>query len=155
MFIGENQQLRPKSFDIALFVFLIISMISMFNSTLPVASLKGLFKTLTYIGFYFSVTQFLSYNKSKIKYLIWIISGFVVFESIIAIIQNYTDVLPLASWQDVSQTNPEDILSRAFGTLQPYNPNLLAAYLVVGFPIVLYSAFTFFEHKKTFRDFLK
>lgn len=135
--ISKGQKFLPKSFDIALFIFLLVSIISMLNSTLPMASLKGLFKTLTYVGFYFSVTQFLSYNKSKIKYFILLISGCVLFESIIAIIQNHSHVLPLASWQDVSQTNPEDILSRAFGTLKPYNPNLLAAYLITGFPLIL------------------
>lgn len=135
--ISKGQKFLPKSFDIALFIFLLVSIISMLNSTLPMASLKGLFKTLTYIGFYFSTVQFLSYNKSKIKYFILLISGCIVFESIIAIIQNHSHVLPLASWQDVSKTNPEDILSRAFGTLKPYNPNLLAAYLITGFPLIL------------------
>ncbi|MBO5947598.1 O-antigen ligase family protein [bacterium] len=135
--ISKEQKFNPKSFDIAIFIFLLISIISMINSTLPMASLKGLFKTLTYIGFYFSVVQFLSYNKSKIKYFVLLISGCILFESIIAIIQNHSNVLPLASWQDLSKTNPEDVLSRAFGTLKPYNPNLLAAYLIVGCPLIL------------------
>jgi len=108
-------------------------------------------KTLTYMGFYFSAVQFLSNNKSKIKYVVLFVTGCILFESVVAIIQNYTDVLPLASWQDLSQTNPEDVLSRAFGTLQPYNPNLLAAYLVVGFPMILCTAFSLFlKNKKQF-----
>ena len=142
LFVDKRQKFEPKAFDIALFVFLIVSIISMLNSTLPMASLKGLMKTLTYFGFYFSVVQFLSCNKSKIKYLVMFVAGCILFESAVAIIQNYTDVLPLASWQDMSQINPEDVLSRAFGTLQPYNPNLLAAYLVAGFPLLLCCAFS-------------
>ena len=154
LFIDKRQFFEPKAFDAALFIFLIISMISMFNSTLPMASLKGFMKTLTYIGFYFSAIQFFSNNKSKIKHTVIFAAGCVLFESIIAIIQNYTDVLPLASWQDLSHINPEDVLSRAFGTLKPYNPNLLAAYLVVGFPMLLCTAFSsFIENNKKFAFF--
>ena len=137
IFIDEKQELKPKAFDIALFLFLVISTISMFNSTLVHASLKGLFKTLTYIGFYFSCVQYFSHNKSKIKYIFWLIAICITFESIIAIIQNHAKILPLASWQDLSKTNAEDVLSRAFGTLKPYNPNLLAAYFILGFPMLL------------------
>ena len=148
LFITPSQKFAPKAFDIALFVFLIISLISMFNSTLVHASLKGLFKTLTYIGFYFSSVQYFSKNKSKIKYIVWVITGCIAFESVIAIIQNHTNVLPLASWQDLSKTNAEDVLSRAFGTLKPYNPNLLAAYFILGFPMVLCTTLTALFNKQ-------
>lgn len=148
--LSKEQKFYPKSFDIALFIFLIISLMSLFNSTMPLASLKGLFKTLTYIGFYFSCAQFFSYNTSKIKYIILLVSGCVLFESVVAIFQNYTHILPRASWQDVSQTNPEDVLSRAFGTLQPYNPNLLASYLVIGCPFILSLSLKELLNKKYF-----
>ena len=47
------------------------------------------------------------------------------------------NVIAGATWQDTSYVNPEHIISRIYGTLKPYNPNLLAGYLIATFPAVI------------------
>jgi putative inorganic carbon (HCO3(-)) transporter len=42
-----------------------------------------------------------------------------------------------ATWQDLSYVNPENVLTRVYGTLKPYNPNLFAGYLVAGISSIL------------------
>jgi putative inorganic carbon (HCO3(-)) transporter len=43
--------------------------------------------------------------------------------------------------------NPEDVISRVYGTLKPLNPNLFGGYLVCCFPVILGSVF-YFIYKK-------
>jgi putative inorganic carbon (HCO3(-)) transporter len=54
---------------------------------------------------------------------------FGLFETALAYLQSTSKVAELATWTDPS-TNPEDQLTRVYGSLKPYNPNLLAAYLI-------------------------
>ncbi len=121
----------------ALIIYFLIVFISLCGSTLFGLSLKGFLKTLTYILFYFSVAQLF---KTNIKYAIatlFVIAGGIFFESGIAFLQNFTHVQAIAGWQDVSNLNPEQVMTRVYGTLQPYNPNLFGGYLVVGLPVCL------------------
>ena len=60
------------------------------------------------------------------------------FESVIAILQNLGGVVEISGWQDMTNINPEQVVSRAYGTLQPYNPNLLAGYLLCGLSSLAY-----------------
>ena len=60
------------------------------------------------------------------------------YESIIAIIQNMGGIEEISGWQDMTNINPEEVVSRAYGTLQPYNPNLLAGYLLCGLSSLVY-----------------
>ncbi|MBR5304330.1 MAG: O-antigen ligase family protein [Candidatus Gastranaerophilales bacterium] len=60
------------------------------------------------------------------------------YESIVAIIQNASGVVEISGWQDMTNINPEQVVSRAYGTLQPYNPNLLAGYLLCGLSSFVY-----------------
>ena len=43
----------------------------------------------------------------------------------------------ISTWQDTNYINPEDAIARAYGTLKPYNPNLLGGYLVAGISYVI------------------
>ena len=133
-----------------LFLYFLTAIISTVNSTMPHQSLTGVSKTVLYLLFFIAVTNYLKIHREKIKFLAALIAMCVSFEVVIAFIQNYTDVLSIATWQDTSKLNPELVLTRVFGTLKPSNPNLLGGYLVAAAPFVwLTAALNFVEKKKT------
>ena len=130
-------RLRLGAEEWCLIIYFLIVFISLCGSTLFGLSLKGFLKTVTYILFYFSVAQLF---KSNFKYVIatlFVIAAGIFFESGIAFLQNFTHVQAIAGWQDVTNLNPEQVMTRVYGTLQPYNPNLFGGYLVVGLPACL------------------
>ena len=58
-------------------------------------------------------------------------------ESIYALAQNTFGLENNATWQDLSYVNPENVLTRVYGTLKPFNPNLFAGFLVAGISSIL------------------
>ncbi len=132
-----DARVRLGAEEWCLIIYFLIVFISLCGSTLFGLSLKGFLKTVTYILFYFSVAQLF---KSNFKYgiaTLFVIAAGIFFESGIAFLQNFTHVQAIAGWQDVSNLNPEQVMTRVYGTLQPYNPNLFGGYLVVGLPACL------------------
>ena len=147
---GQNIEIYPV--NILIIGFLTICFFSVLFSTYPKFSLLGFGYYALYIAFYFSIIHFFRFNKNKIVPLIFIIMLLVTLEAGYAFIQSFQHVDAIATWQDTSYTNQEDILSRVYGTLKPYNPNLLCGYLLVGLSSVLTVSFWAFiyKHKKTF-----
>ena len=130
--IKKGARTKISLFDKAIFVYFAFVVLSLFGSSLFMLSLAGFAKTAVYMYFYFSALSYFRANREKILPTILVIAGLVSFESIIAIIQNNSGVLAIAGWQDTSNLDPTQVISRAYGTLKPYNPNLLAGYLVLG-----------------------
>lgn len=143
---GEN--LEFKHFEIWLVAYFMLVVVSLFGSTLFSLSLKGFFKTFVYIGFYFSVVQYLKNNKSKLPIVLGTLVLCVAGESIVGFLQSFLHLDEISTWQDKSNLNPEDVLSRVYGTLKPLNPNLYGGYLVAGLPAVLGSVFYFLNKKQ-------
>lgn len=143
-----QENLSCKTFELWLLAYFMIVIISLFGSTLFSLSLKGFFKTFTYLAFYLSIVQYLKNNKTKIPYILGIIGLCVSFESVVGFLQNFAHVEEISTWQDVSNLNPEQVMTRVYGTLQPLNPNLLGGYFVAGIP-ALYglSAYCFVDKK--------
>ena len=125
---------RAKSFELWLLAYFMLVIVSLAGSTLFHLSLKGFFKTFTYMAFYFSMVQYLKENKSKIPYILGTIGLCISFEAVVGFLQNFAHVEEISTWQDVSSLNPEEVMTRVYGTLKPYNPNLLGGYFVVGIP---------------------
>lgn len=148
LFTKKGEILEFKNFEIWLLAYFMIVVISLFGSTLFALSLKGFFKTVIYIGFYFSVAQYLKANKSHIAWLLGTIAVCISAEFVIGFLQSFLHLEAISTWQDTSRLNPEDVLSRIYGTLKPFNPNLFGGYLVCGFPVVLGSIFYFLNKKK-------
>lgn len=150
LFKGQNLEL--VSCNLFVLIFLGFSIISMVNSTQPFYSLLGLSKTLIYLSFYFSVIQYFRFNKNKIVPVLFLIASLAFIESIIGLFQNSIGVSNISTWQDTSYVNPEDVVSRVYGTLKPYNPNLLGGYLIACFgSIIAFTALAFeSKHRKSF-----
>ena len=127
----SSKRIRLSNVSLALFVYLVFVFISTINSTAVASSFSGMLKTMTYIGFYFSSVVFLKDNTEKLPVFFILISFLLLYENCVAIIQKFMQVRQIATWQDVSGLNPEEILTRVYGTLKPYNPNLFAAYLLL------------------------
>ena len=144
----KGEKLEASKFEIWLLAYFMIVIISLAGSTLFALSLKGFLKTLTYLGFYVSVAHFLKNNKNKIFPICATIGLCISFEGIIGILQNFNKVQEIATWQDVSKLNPEQIMTRVYGTLKPLNPNLLGGYFVAGLPALYATVATFLADKK-------
>lgn len=150
MLTKPNERLDFKKFEIWLVAYFMLVIVSLFGSTLFSLSLKGFFKTFVYIGFYFSVAQYLKNNKKMIPVVLGTLAICVAGESLVGFLQSFLHLDEISTWQDTSNLNPEDVLSRVYGTLKPLNPNLFGGYLVAGFPTVLGSVF-FFLNRKQFK----
>ncbi len=143
----KGAKIRFTPWDISIFVYFIICFISTINSTLLEQSIHGFLKTVVYILFYYSVANYFQTNQNKIKYIFLLIAGLCTFEGIIALLQNFSGVEQIATWQDSNYINPEDAIARAYGTLKPYNPNLLGGYLLAGIPFVFGTSALFLMNK--------
>ncbi len=137
-----------KNFEWWLIAYFLLVVLSLCGSTLFSLSLKGFFKTFIYIGFYFSTAWYLKSNRDKIPLILGVIALCTVAESLVGFLQSFVHLDEISGWQDKTGVNPEDILSRVYGTLKPYNPNLFGGYLVCGLPAVLGSVFYFLNKKK-------
>ena len=148
----KGAKLEAQTFDLWLLAYFMIVIISLFGSTLFYLSLKGFLKTVTYLGFYVSVANYLKDNKRHIPAILGTIGLCVSFESIVGFMQNFAQVSEISTWQDVSKLNPEEVMTRVYGTLQPLNPNLLGGYFVAGIPALFACtayAFTEKNYKNT------
>lgn len=146
-----DERLDCKNFELWLLAYFMIVIISLAGSTLFALSLKGFFKTFTYLAFYASLVQYLKTNKEKTPILLGTIGVCVSFEAVIGFMQNFAQVSEISTWQDVSNLNPEQVMTRVYGTLKPLNPNLLGGYFVAGIP-ALYGLSAYFLNKKSFKS---
>ena len=138
-----DETLSCRGYELWLLAYFMIVIISLAGSTLFHLSMKGFFKTFTYMAFYFSLMQYLKNNKSKIPYLLGAIGLCVSFEAVVGFLQNFSHVEEISGWQDTSRLNPEEVMTRVYGTLKPFNPNLLGGYFVAGIP-ALYGLSAYF-----------
>ena len=143
-----EQRVEFKHFEIWLVAYFMLVIVSLFGSTLFELSLKGFFKTFVYIGFYFSVVQYLKHNNNKIPIILGTLGLCVVGETLIGFLQSFLHLDEISTWQDTSGFNPEDVISRVYGTLKPLNPNLFGGYLVCGLPVLIGSVFYFLNRKQ-------
>jgi len=142
-----NEKINFNHFEIWLVAYFMLVIVSLFGSSLFELSLKGFFKTFIYIGYYFSVAQYMKNNKSKIPVILGTMILCICAESFIGFLQSFLHLDEISGWQDKSGLNPEEVLSRVYGTLKPLNPNLYGGYLVCGLPAVIGGAFYFLNKK--------
>lgn len=128
-------------------LFLALLALSCAFSSLFLPSLKGFAKMVMYISAYFSIFDYLRVNPKRILKVLILIAISSSVEILLVWKQYIIGVEPLASWQDTSNVNPENLMNRVYGTLKPYNPNLLAGYLLASVPFVAASSLILFIKK--------
>ena len=130
----KGEKLEATKAEIWLLAYFMLVIVSLAGSSLFALSLKGFIKTFIYLGFYLSIAHFLKNNKDKIFPIFLTIGLCISFEGLMGFLQNFAHVEEISTWQDVSKLNPEEVMTRVYGTLKPYNPNLLGGYFVAGIP---------------------
>lgn len=129
LFLKKGEKASVNTFDIPIFLYIVLVIISVALSSMLIPSIKGVAKIMVYLCSYLVFFNVLKDNPSRGYYFIGIVAISAFAESITAIYQNFIGIESLATWQDKSNINPEQIMTRVYGTLKPYNPNLLAGYL--------------------------
>ena len=147
IFTKPNEKISFSIVDLLILVYFLIVIVSLFGSTLFALSLKGFLKTFIYIGFYYSLSQYLKSNKEKIPVILGAIALCISVEAILGVFQSTLHLEQISTWQDTSNLNPEDVLSRVYGSLKPLNPNLYGGYLIAGLPVVIGVIFNFASKK--------
>ena len=153
VFITKGEKIELEQSNFFLLIYLIICLISCFTSSMLPQSLYGFSKTLVYFAFYFSMCQFLKNNKNLILPVFFVIACIISIESFIGLYQNSVGVSNISTWQDTSYVNPEDVLTRVYGTLKPYNPNLFGGYLIAGVTSLI-GLVSIFIYRKKFKSAL-
>lgn len=149
LMLKKDTKVKLERSTLFLWLYFVMAIVSTINSTMFHASCIGLSKTILYLLYFYAVLQYLRDNKDKIPFLTGLIAVCVSFEVVIAYIQNNFDVLSAATWQDTRYVNPEHVLTRVYGTLQPSNPNLLGGYLIASTTFVwLFTALAWLDGKK-------
>ena len=127
---GYNQWVGKLSvIDLIVGAFFATYFVSCAFSSYHHEALGGLFKMATFWAGYCVFRTVLTQLPSSVSILMAVLVVFGLFETALAYLQSTNKVAELATWTDPS-TNPEDQLTRVYGTLKPYNPNLLAAYFI-------------------------
>jgi putative inorganic carbon (hco3(-)) transporter len=127
---GYNQWLgKLKVIDIIVGAFFATYFVACAFSSYHHEALGGLFKMATFWAGYCVFRTVMMELPSSIPVLMAVLVVFGLFETALAYLQSTNKVAELATWTDPS-TNPEDQMTRVYGTLKPYNPNLLAAYFI-------------------------
>ena len=144
----RGEKLEASKAEIWLLAYFMLVIVSLAGSSLFALSLKGFLKTFIYLGFYLSIAHFLKKNKDKIFPIFLTIGLCISFEGIMGFLQNFAHVEEISTWQDVSKLNPEEVMTRVYGTLKPYNPNLLGGYFVAGIPALYAVVAALFVDKK-------
>ena len=135
--MNKDEKIELELCNFFLLVYFLICFITNFSSSMPVQSFYGFMKTSIYFAFYFALCQFLKNKKQYVYILLVVIAILMGAESVYALAQNTFGLENNATWQDLSYVNPENVLTRVYGTLKPYNPNLFAGYLVAGISSIL------------------
>jgi len=129
-----NEQFKMGLADKCLLLYFLLVIISVAGSSLFYLSLKGFLKTLIYLGFYISVVHYLKDNTKAIKWIFFTYCLCACYETIFAFIQNFGAIEEISGWQDMTKLNPEEIMTRVYGTLKPYNPNLFGGFMLSVLP---------------------
>ena len=132
-----NDSLKLEKFELFLLAYFMLVLVSLAGSTLFYLSLKGFMKTVIYLSFYISVVHHIKHHKEHIIPIIWVIACSCLFEAFIGLTQSCSKVDEISGWQDVSNLNPEEVITRVYGTLLPLNPNLLGGYFVMTIPALI------------------
>jgi putative inorganic carbon (hco3(-)) transporter len=135
VWLSPPQRLAFSVFDGLVLAFYLSMLLSAAFSSYVHTSLHGLGKLTLLVGSYgvFRLSLASLSQRAQSALFLWLVA-LGVCEAAIGLYQWVNHIQPLATWQDTS-VNPEDQLTRIFGTLKPANPNLLAGFLIPSFAL--------------------
>lgn len=121
--------IRWSILDTLITLFFLTALVSTAFSSYVHTSLIGLGKFSIYALSFITARVLLGNQPQWMTGLMGLLVAAGFAESLVGFYQHINHIQPLATWQDTS-LNPEDTMTRVFGTLQPSNPNLLAGFLI-------------------------
>lgn len=132
--LGIRMLTRPISWrftvaDGLVMLFFMTALVSTTFSSYSGSSLAGLAKFLVFLAGYWNFRIAIEEREQSLLWMLGLLVLLGVGESLIGLHQYANHIQPLATWQDTA-VNPENQLTRIFGTLKPSNPNLLAGFLI-------------------------
>ena len=134
--VTKGFKFEYTKFELCLIVYLAFIIISTAGASLFLLSIKGIMKTFVYLSFYLSCSVYLKEHKKDIYKIFGIFVFCVCYESVVGLLQNSSHAAALAGWQDAAHLNPEEVMTRVYGTLKPLNPNLFGGYMLSLIPVV-------------------
>lgn len=154
LLLKKGEKFSVNSLDAAIFIYIGIAGLSVVFSYLPVEAFKGYAKMLVYFGAYLAFYNVIKDRPKRSIYLLAAIGATASVEALSAIFQQIHGAEALARWQDLTGVNPEQLMNRVYGTLKPFNPNLLAGYLIASFSSAAGMFFLFLKKKKLKRSLI-
>jgi putative inorganic carbon (hco3(-)) transporter len=121
--------IRPTVVDVLVILFFSIALVATGFSSYVHTSVIGMAKFSVFLMGFWNFRVTIETDRRVFTWLLVLLVVLGFGESLIGFYQYIHHVQPLATWQDTS-LNPEDQLTRIFGTLLPSNPNLLAGFLI-------------------------
>lgn len=134
--VTKGFRFEYTKFELCLIIYLAFVIISTAGASLFWLSLKGILKTFIYLGYYVTCSIYLKDNKKDIYKIFGLFIFCLSYESIVGLLQNSSHAGALAGWQDTSNLNPEEVMTRVYGTLKPLNPNLFGGYMLALVPVI-------------------
>ncbi len=119
----------PTVIDLLVMGFFATALIATAFSSYVATSLVGLAKFAVFLMGYLNFRVLIEEAPRRLVWLLGLLMVLGFGQATVAYYQYRMGVQPLATWQDPS-LNPELQMTRVWGTLQPYNPNLLAGFLI-------------------------
>lgn len=148
LFTVKGERHNFTSFDVPILLYIAIAGLSVAFSSMLMPSLKGYSKMVIYFAGYLAFFNILKNHPKRIIYMLCLVALTAAGEALYAIYQQIVGIEALAAWQDVTDVNPEQLMNRVYGSLKPFNPNLLAGYLIAAFSSSLGMSFWFLVKKK-------
>ena len=143
-FLVPDESHNFTMFDVPILLYVMIAVVSVAFSSYFMPSLKGFTKILIYLASYIAFTNIFKGKVWKIYFILAALAISGGLESLYGIYQKVVGVEALATWQDMESLRADQEMSRVYGTLLPYNPNLMAGYLLPIFPCALAMSIIFF-----------
>jgi putative inorganic carbon (HCO3(-)) transporter len=134
LFIAEEGH-NFTLFDIPVAAYIGVALISVAFSTYFMPSLKGFAKLMTYFASYVVFTNIFKGSSTRVYFILAVVAITGGLEAMYGILQKFSGVEALATWQDPDSIMAGRKMSRVYGSLDPFNPNLLAGYLLPVLPI--------------------
>ncbi len=131
--LRKGEKFTLNSLDTAIFLYIAIAGLSVTFSYIPLAALKGLAKMIVYFAAYLTFYNIIKNHPKKDIVFTRHSCSSSFNRSILRNIPANTRCRCSGLVQDLSRTNPEQMMNRVYGTLQPLNQNLLAGYLIATF----------------------
>lgn len=147
-FIVPGEGHNFTTVDVPTILYIAVALVAVAFSSYFMPSAKGLAKILTYFASYIVCTNIFKGGSWKVYFFLIVLAITGGLEALYGMYQQVSGVEALATWQDPDTIKADQNMDRIYGSLDPFNPNLLAGYLLPVLPVALGVGSLFLLKKK-------